>query len=61
MVYEGDCGFVKRGWSRRDFAVPAGVLKAGENALEVRNVYEGTARLDGWWFALSEAKLTFGK
>jgi len=59
VVHEGDCGFVKRGWSRRAFAVPAGVLKAGENMIEIRNVYEGTARLDGWWFALSEAKLTF--
>ena len=58
-VHEGDCGFVKRGWSRRAFDVPAGVLKAGENAIEVRNVTPGTARLDGWWFALSEAKIVF--
>ena len=59
VVYEGDCGFVKRGWSRRVFDVPPGALKAGKNTIEVRNVTPGTARLDGWWFALSEAKLTF--
>ena len=58
-VHEGDCGFVKRGWSRRVFDVEPGVLKAGENKMEIRNIYEGTQRLDGWWFMFSEAKLTF--
>jgi len=58
-VYEGDCGFVKRGWSRRIFDVEPGVLRAGENKMEIRNIYEGTQRLDGWWFMFSEAELTF--
>ena len=58
-IHEGDCGFVKRGWSRRTFDVAPGVLRAGENKMEIRNTYEGTQRLDGWWFMFSEAKLVF--
>lgn len=58
-IYEGDCGFVKRGWSQRTFPVSEGALKAGRNVLAIRNVTKHTQRLDGWWFMLSEARLLF--
>ena len=59
-IFSGECGFVRGNWSRREFAVPAGCLKKGENRLEFRN----TSRR-GWfagcWFLLSDARLTFDK
>jgi hypothetical protein len=40
-IYRGECGFVRGNWSRRDFRIPAGVLKAGENRLEIENITRG--------------------
>ena len=54
-VYSGDCGFVKRGWSRRKFPVVAGILQKGKNVLMIRNTYMGSKRLDHYWFCLAEA------
>jgi hypothetical protein len=60
-IHAGDCGFVKRGWSRRQFPIPAGALQKGKNVLEIRNITPETKRLDGWWFFLSEAAIKFEK
>jgi len=59
-VFSGECGFVRGNWSRRQFAVPAGLLKAGKNRLEIRNI-SGRGWYAGCWFLLSDARLIFAK
>jgi hypothetical protein len=58
LVFEGPNGFVKQGWSRRRFDLPAGLLKRGENRIEIRNTYVSDARA-AHWFMLSEAKFLY--
>ncbi|MEX0777404.1 MAG: hypothetical protein WD042_17000 [Phycisphaeraceae bacterium] len=53
-IHQGDCGFVKQGWSTRRFEIPANVLRAGGNVLTFENVKQDTKRLDGWWCMISE-------
>jgi len=58
VIHTGDCGFVKQGWSKRTFTIPDGVLREGENTMTLRNTYQGTQRLDGWWFMLANAEIS---
>jgi hypothetical protein len=55
-IFEGLNGFVKHGWSKRTFSVPAGVLKKGENTITIRNLASSDSRT-AYWFMISEAKL----
>ncbi len=52
-VFEGPNGFVKLGWSKREFTFPVRYLKAGENVLTVSNTAVSDAPSS--WFMLSEA------
>ena len=54
-VFGGANEFAQLGWSRRDFAVPAGTLRQGENEIEITNLEAQAGR----WFMISECKLLF--
>lgn len=53
-IFNGPNGFVKCGWSKRTFPIPAGVLKVGENTLTIENLAGSDSR-SAHWFMLSEA------
>jgi len=55
-IHKGDCGFIHRGWSWRDFDLAPGILKPGKNVLEIENIGE-SGRMDCYWFGLSEAQI----
>jgi hypothetical protein len=57
-VFEGPCRFVKRGWSWDSLKVEKGLLKQGKNRLELENTTP-SARLDHYWFMISEAQILF--
>jgi hypothetical protein len=52
-VFEGPNGFAAMGWSRREFPVPAGVLREGENEVRISDLEEEDDR----WFMISECRL----
>lgn len=57
-VFSGVPGFVKRGWARRQFTIPAGVLRAGDNRLTITNlVNSDSPRVH--WVMISEAIITY--
>jgi len=55
-IFEGPNGFVKLGWSRREFTIPAGILRKGENVLEIRNLSYSDSVVSHW-FMLSEVRV----
>jgi len=57
-VAKGPCGFARRGWSWKTYKLKPGVLKKGENVLRIVNTTP-SARLDAFWFMLSEAVITY--
>ncbi len=57
-VFSGVPGFVKCGWARRQFQLPAGLLQQGENRLTIHNlVNSDSPRVH--WVMISEASITF--
>lgn len=58
-IFEGPNGFVKHGWSKREFKIPAGLLRKGGNELEIRNLTNSDSRV-AHWFMLSYAEITWG-
>ena len=52
-VFEGANPFVERGWSTEEFAIPAGVLKQGENEVRIATLDQSSAADQGW-FMLAE-------
>lgn len=57
-VFEGECRFVKRGWSWDTFPIEKGVLKKGQNVIEFSNITP-SARLDHYWFMIAETQILF--
>ncbi len=47
-IFEGPNGFVKRGWSSRSFPLPAGIMKEGENVIEIRNLANSDSLISHW-------------
>ncbi len=61
-VYRGACGFVRGNWSRRDFTIPEGILKRGENTLEIANITVGSRGVFAvCWCLISDAELRIAK
>lgn len=61
QVFTGKVQMVKWNWSMQSFAVPAGLLKAGKNEIEIQNATDAkdVAHWYERWFMLAEAKLAF--
>jgi len=59
-VFEGECRFVKRGWSWDSVPIEKGILRKGTNTILFENITP-SARLDHYWFMVSEAQILFGK
>jgi len=55
-IFEGSNGFVKQGWSRRTFTIPAGALVPGRNVLTVENL-TATDDQTAHWFMCADAWL----
>lgn len=55
-LFRGRNGFVKNGWSRQEYPIPAGALKAGENELLIENLEE-TSDYQRNWFMVAAARL----
>ena len=47
-LLEGPNPFVERNWSPQEFAIPAGVLKAGDNDIRLATLENSTAPDQGW-------------
>jgi hypothetical protein len=58
LIFEGPNGFVKHGWSKREFKIPSGTLRKGSNELEIKNLANTDSRT-AHWFMLSEASITW--
>jgi len=57
-VFAGESGFVRGNWSRRDFEIPAGLLKEGENVLEFHNISK-RGWFAGCWLLVTDVTLRF--
>ena len=57
-VFEGPNGFVKRGWSKRTWTLPAGTLHKGRNTITIRNL-TSTDSMNSHWFMASDVRVTF--
>jgi hypothetical protein len=57
-IFAGESGFARGAWSKRNFAVEPGLLRSGENRLEIRNVSRH-AGFAGPEFLLASATLTY--
>jgi len=55
-VFEGDNGFVERGWSTVHFPIAAGQLRAGRNEIRFATVDESAAA-DAGWFMLADCSV----
>jgi hypothetical protein len=55
-IFEGANGFVKHGWSKRTFSVPAGIMKKGNNTIAIKNLVSSDSQ-SAHWFMISGAKL----
>jgi len=58
-IFEGPCRFAKRGWSWDSLEITKGVLVRGTNRIDLINP-TSSARLDHYWFMISEAVLRLG-
>ena len=52
-VFEGPNPFVERGWSTKEFPIPAGVLRQGDNDVRFATLDESAAA-DAGWFMVAE-------
>jgi len=57
-ILAGPNPFRERGWSRREFPIPPGVLKPGENEIRFATLDDSRARDQGW-FMVAECKVLF--
>jgi hypothetical protein len=57
-VLRGPNAFAERGWSTAEFALPAGVLKAGMNELRIGTLNDSPAP-DAGWFMLAECRVVW--
>ncbi len=57
-VFAGPNPFKERDWSSAEFAVPAGILRSGENEIRFTSLEDSDAR-DAKWFMLAECKVLF--
>jgi len=57
-LFEGPNGFAKRGWSRRKWPLAKGLLKKGENTIEIRNLAASDS-LVSHWLMLSELLIRY--
>jgi len=55
-VFEGEAGFIKRGWSWETFPIPKGVLRKGKNVIQIENV-SPSPRIDHFWCMIVEARI----
>jgi len=55
-IFSGPNGLAERGWSSRELAIPAGVLKAGMNELRIAALNDSPAP-DAGWFMLAECRV----
>ncbi len=58
-VFEGTNPFVKCGWSRHAFPLPPGVLRKGENRVEIRNLIASDSAFSHWCM-VSEVRVRIG-
>ncbi len=56
VLLEGANPFRERGWSTERLAIPAGLLKQGENELRIETLGESRAR-DAGWFMLADCQV----
>jgi len=56
VLFEGPNPFRERGWSTESLAIPAGVLRQGENELRIETLGESRAR-DAGWFMLADCQV----
>ena len=59
VIYDGECGFAIHNWSRREFKIPAGVLKKENNSLVIRNTGHARGAFVYCWILISDAQLQF--
>ena len=59
-IFSGPVEVIRRGWSWQTVRIPDGVLRKGRNVLEFKNIMK-SARLDHYWFEVSEAQIIFQK
>ncbi len=57
-LFQGANGFMKKGWSQREFQVPTGLLQEGENELSIENLEEINSTTS-YWFMLAGAQIEF--
>ncbi|MEX0775406.1 MAG: DUF4838 domain-containing protein [Phycisphaeraceae bacterium] len=55
-IFDGANEFPKKDWAWKEYAVPAGALIKGENAIEIRNL-AGTDNLTAYWIMLNEVRI----
>jgi|GEM_PF-2171109 len=58
VVYDALNPFPKMGWSSHEIKLPAGVLKQGENTIELRNQTSSDS-LTSHWYMVSDLKIRF--
>ncbi len=57
-IFAGPNQFKELGWSRAEFAIPAGALKPGGNEIRFETLEDSPAR-DAGWFMVAECKVLF--
>lgn len=59
VIYEGVCGFAVHNWSRREFRIPAGVLRRENNRLVIRNAGYARGAFVYCWILICDASIRF--
>ena len=57
-IFRGPNGFAKKGWSTRRFRFAPAILRAGEDAIIIRNLEDSSA-FAARWFMLSGCVIRF--
>ena len=57
-LFDGPNPFVKQGWSRMQVPLPKGVLRKGENVIEIRNLVASDSLISHWCM-ISEVLVRF--